>query len=89
MLSTTIIASVIAFLGGVAAYYTWKENRGLSIICGALGTLAAAIAVVLAFIGTLMLIMKIIPILLLVGMVWLCWYLFTRRNSRAEKVDIT
>lgn len=81
MLETTIIASVIALVGGAAAYYGWQNHKLVSIIGGAVGIVAAAVAIIGAFIGALAVIFKLIPILILVGIIWLLWKIFGSRSS--------
>lgn len=85
MLGTTIIASVIAFLGGAAAYYSWNQNKAISVVAALIGTIAAAVAVILAFVGAVLLIFRIIPILLLVGLLWLLWRRFADRSSGSSE----
>ncbi|WP_080793693.1 hypothetical protein [Corynebacterium pacaense] len=76
MLSTTITACIIALLGGAAAYYSWNDNRTLSLIVAVVATLSAAVAVVAAFLGAVIMIFRLIPLLLLFGLLWLLWRRF-------------
>lgn len=84
MLETTIIASVIALIGGAVAYYGWGNHKLLSIIGGAIGIIAAAVAIIGAFIGALAVIFKLIPVLILAGLILLLWRIFGNRDRAAD-----
>ncbi len=83
MLQTTIIASVIALLAGLATFYGWQNNKLIAVVTALVCALSAAVAVIAAFVGTVIMVMRIIPILLLVFGIWLLWKAATRDRSRA------
>ncbi len=87
MLETTIIASVIALLGGAAAYYGWRNHKLVSLLGGAIGIIAAAVAIIGAFIGALAVIFKIIPVLILAGLIWLLWRIFGNRSTDSSPTE--
>ncbi len=80
MLQTTIIASVIALLAGLATFYGWQHNKVIAVVTALVCAVSAAVAVIVAFAGTVVMIMRIIPILLLVFGIWLVWKAATRER---------
>lgn len=73
MFGTSLTALIIAALAGVGAYFAWSENRAVSIGLGVVCVVASAVAVLMAFLGTLALVFKLLPLVVLVIGVWFVW----------------
>lgn len=67
----TTTAIVIAVLAGLACFYSWDRNRGLSLGLAIVAGIAAFFGLIGAFFWALGVIFKLIPIVLLVGAIWL------------------
>ncbi|HZK31853.1 MAG TPA: hypothetical protein VFC72_02965 [Corynebacterium sp.] len=82
----TITAIVIAVLAGIGTFYSWTSNRKLSLGLAVVTLLAGAAGTIGAFIAALHLLLKLLPILLMVGGIWLIWRIFqmNRDSSRNE-----
>ncbi|MGD7002009.1 hypothetical protein [Corynebacterium halotolerans] len=84
MFGTTITAIVIAALAGLATFYSWDRNKGLSAVLAIVTAVASAVAILFAFVGALAVIFKILPIVLLVFGLWLIWRVFLKKSDSAE-----
>lgn len=85
MFGTTVTATVIAALAGLATYYSWDRNRLLSALLAVVTALSAAVAVIFAFVGALAIFLRILPTLLLLLGLWLVWKVITR--DKRERVE--
>ena len=81
----TLTATVIAVLAGVAAFFAWRENRMVSIVCGFICAIAASLAILAAFVKAVALVFKLLPIILLVLAIWLIYRALTKdRDSDSQ-----
>lgn len=74
----TLTATIIAVLAGIAAFFAWRENRMISIVCGFICAIASALAILAAFIKAVALVFKLLPIILLVLAIWLIYRAVTK-----------
>lgn len=74
----TLTATIIAVLAGIAAFFAWRENRMVSIVCGFICAIASALAILAAFIKAVALVFKLLPIILLVLAIWLIYRAVTK-----------
>lgn len=77
----TLTATIIAVLAGIAAFFAWRENRIISIVCGFICAIASALAILAAFIKAVALVFKLLPIILLVLAIWLIYRGVTKPDS--------
>lgn len=80
MLKTTIIASIVAILAFVATHYTWDRNKAVSLIAACVGLVASAVAVIVAFVGAVVITFKIIPVLILLAAAYILYRRFVAKN---------
>lgn len=87
MFGTTITATIIAALAGLATFYSWDRNKGLSAVLAIVTALASAVAILFAFLGAVAVIFKILPILLLAFGLWLIWRVFLKKSDSGESTE--
>ena len=81
----TLTATIIAVLAGIAAYFSWRENRMVSIVCGFICAIASSLAIIAAFIKAVAVVFKLLPIILLVLAIWLIYRAVTKdRDSDTQ-----
>lgn len=84
----TLTATIIAVLAGVCAYFAWRENRMLSILCGFICLIASMLAIIAAFAKAVALLFKLLPIVLLVIAIWLIYSAVTKdRDDKSATVQ--
>lgn len=83
----TVTAIVIAVLAGIGTFYTWDRNKGLSMGLAVITLLAGAVGTVGAFVAALSFFFRILPILLMVGGVWLIWKVIQKNRGR-DRADV-
>lgn len=89
MFEATLTMTIIAAIGGGVAYANWPKNKGLAAVFAVVGVIAAAGAVLTAFLGAVVLVLKIIPVLVLAGVIWVAWKIFSgRSDNRADTGDV-
>ena len=89
MFEATLTLTVIAALAGGVAYASWPKNKGLAAVFAVIGVLAAAGAVLTAFLGAVVLVLKIIPVLVLAGVIWVAWKIFSGGSgTRTDHADV-
>jgi CHASE2 domain-containing sensor protein len=83
----TVTAIVIAVLAGIGTFYTWDRNKGLSMGLAVITLLAGAAGTVGAFVAALSFFFRILPILLMVGGIWLIWKVIQKNRGR-DRTDV-
>lgn len=83
----TVTAIVIAVLAGIGTFYAWDRNKGLSMGLAVITLLAGAVGTVGAFVAALSFFFRILPILLMVGGVWLIWKVIQKNRGR-DRTDV-
>ena len=80
-MGTTVTAIIIAALAGVGTYYSWNDNRGLSIGLAAVTLIAGIVGTIGAFFATVSLFFSLLPLLFVALGIWLLFKLLTRDNN--------
>lgn len=83
----TVTAIVIAVLAGIGTFYTWDRNKGLSMGLAVITLLAGAVGTIGAFVAALGLFFRILPLLLMVGGIWLIWKVI-QKNRGGDRTDV-
>lgn len=81
----TVTTIVIAVLAGVGAYFSWNENRLVSLACGVVCAIASAIATIAAFVWAVAVVFKLLPIILLVIAIWLIYRAVAKRRGESRQ----
>ena len=85
MFETTLTATIIAAVSAAVAYFTWNTNKAVASLGAVVCLVAAAVAVLAGFLGTVILVLRIIPVLLLVLGIWIAWKVFTSRSEAGRR----
>jgi CHASE2 domain-containing sensor protein len=72
MFGTALTTLILGALSGAGAWFSWDQDRkGLSVALTVLTLVFAVVAISTALAGTVALVMKLLPILLIVLVAWL------------------
>ena len=83
MFGTFITSLIIAALGGVAAFYSWRQNSLVALASAGVCVIASIIAVITGLASTVAVVFKLLPWLLLALGIWLVYRLVSNRKSAA------
>ncbi|AKK11674.1 hypothetical protein [Corynebacterium uterequi] len=81
----TATSIVVAVLAGIGSYYSWNNNKPLSMILGIVTMLAGTVGAVGAFFHALGLIFKLLPILLMILGAWWVYTMFRSHSSTPKQ----
>lgn len=76
-----IWVSLVALLAGAAAYYSWGQNKPLSLFAAVVSVIAALLATIMAFFSAVVFFVRLIPLFLLVGAVFILYRILTKDKS--------
>lgn len=72
MFGTALTTLILGALSGAGAWFAWdQDRRGLSVALTVLTLIFAVVAISSAFAGTVALVVKVLPILLIILVAWL------------------
>lgn len=72
MFGTALTTLILGALSGAGAWMSWEQDRrGLSVALTVLTLIFAVVAISTAFAGTVALVVRLLPILLIVLVAWL------------------
>ncbi|MEY8564944.1 hypothetical protein AALF15_00025 [Corynebacteriaceae bacterium 7-707] len=72
MFGTALTTLILGALSGAGAWFAWdQDRRGLSVALTVLTLIFAVVAISSAFAGTVALVVKLLPILLIILVAWL------------------
>lgn len=77
----TTTAIVIAVLAGIGTYYSWNNNKGLSMGLALVTAIAGAVGTIGAFFWALGVVFKLLPLILLALGVWFIYRHLTRKDE--------
>ncbi|CCI82817.1 hypothetical protein [Corynebacterium otitidis] len=76
-MGTLLVSTVLAAMAGIATYSTWRDNRGVSIVCAIVFLISGIVAVVAAIGATVSLVVKLLPLILIVIAAFVLWKMFS------------
>jgi uncharacterized membrane protein YfcA len=82
MFGTALTTLILGALSGAGAWFAWdQDRRGLSVALTVLTLVFAVVAISTALAGTVALVMKLLPILLIVLVAWLGFKQLQNKSS--------
>lgn len=82
MLGTALTTLILGALAGAGAWMSWEQDRrGLSVGLTVLTLIFAVVAISTAFAGTVALVVRLLPILLILLVAWLGFKQLQKKSS--------
>lgn len=83
MFGTALTTLILGAISGAGAWFSWDQNRkGLSVALTVLTLIFAVIAISTAFAGTVAVVIKLLPILLIILVAWLGFKQLQNKSSK-------